>query len=84
MMIMMATIINLVLGLLGIASVFGLILFPILTIIFGVVEGTKELPAGQTRSFKKTIIAAIGFAICMALTVITLALYAVVGFALRS
>lgn len=36
--------------------VVGTLLFPILTIIFGIIAGSKQLPLGQKRSWTKTIV----------------------------
>lgn len=44
----------------------GTLLFPILTIVFGIIEGSKQLPLGQKRSWKKTIV----FACLTALAII--------------
>ena len=52
------------------------VIFPILILIFGVMEGTVQLQPDQKRSFKKTIIALVGFGISLLLLVLILIGYA--------
>lgn len=70
------TIINLLLSFVGMICILAMMVFPILILVFGVMEGTAQLPSGQKRSFKKTIIAAVGFGAALLLLVFVLIGYA--------
>ena len=56
---MMISIINWGLGLLALILVLMIMVCPLATIIAAIVEGTKQLSAGERRSWKKTVLFAI-------------------------
>ncbi len=71
------TIIHLLLSFVSIICMLAIMIFPILILIFGVMEGTVQLQPDQKRSFKKTIIALVGFGISLLLLVLILIGYAI-------
>lgn len=66
-------------GLVVVMCIVGIFIFGLLTVLFGIIEGTSHVPTGQDRSMRKTVRCVIGFAISVAVLVLILIGYGIVS-----
>lgn len=70
---------GLIMLLIAIVCMVGIFIFGLLTVLFGIIEGTSHVPTGQHRSMRKTFRCVIGFAISLGVLVLLLIGYGIVS-----